>query len=65
MNTGQPADIISIRFTESDARQIAARYGIAQDIALDRAASWGSYIQDMLSALCAEQLESCIRFDQP
>ena len=56
--------VIRIIFTTEDVRDIAEAHGIDLDVAYDRAAEWGRYIEQTMSGYCAEQLEDAIRTGQ-
>jgi hypothetical protein len=57
--------LIRIIIGIEDVRAIAEENDIDFDLALERAESWGKYIEETASTLVNEQLHDCIVNDQP
>lgn len=65
MSNQREAELIYIIFTTVDVEEIAEETGIDPVLALERAKSWASYIEDMATNLINDQLVSCIESDSP
>lgn len=60
-----PNPFIRIIFTKNDVADMAEELGVSMEVALRRAESWASAIEETATELIANQLYGAIEHDQP